>query len=89
MKALPLHSGPGCSSAFYVLADIVLPDAAKREEFHKMIDLLINELLNARSAAREINKLWSDHARKVSQGEIARVEGSVVHIDESIDPELI
>jgi hypothetical protein len=70
------------------LADVVLPNPAKREEFHKIIDLLLNELLNARSAAEEINKLWSDHTRKVSQGEIARVEGSVVHIDESIDPEL-
>jgi hypothetical protein len=86
----------GSSSPFWArlflgvlrLADVVLLNPAKREEFHKIIDLLINELLSARSASGEIDKLWSDHACKVSQGEIARVEGSVVHIDESIDPEL-
>jgi hypothetical protein len=86
----------GSSSPFWArlfmgilrLADVVFPDAGKREEFHKIIDLLINELLNTRSVVREINKLWSDHARKIAQGEIVRVEASIVHISENIDAEL-
>jgi hypothetical protein len=86
----------GSSSPFWArlflgilrLADIVVPSGDKREEFHKIIDLLVNGLLNTRSAVREINQLWSDHARKVSQGEIARIEASVVHISENIDAEL-
>jgi hypothetical protein len=86
----------GSSSPFWArlflgilrLADIVVPSGDKREEFHKIIDLLVNGLLNTRSAVREINQLRSDHARKVSQGEIARIEASVVHISENIDAEL-
>jgi hypothetical protein len=89
-------SDEGSSSPFWArlflgilrLADIVFPDAAKREEFHKITELLINELLNVRSAAGEINKLWSDHAGKISEGEIVRIEESVVHISENIDAEL-
>jgi hypothetical protein len=89
-------SDEGSSSPFWArlflgilrLADIVFPDAAKREEFHKITELLINELLNVRSAAGEINELWSDHARKISEGEIVRIEESVVHISENIDAEL-
>lgn len=86
----------GSSSPFWArlflgilrLADVVFSDAGKREEFHKITDLLINELLNTRSAAGEINKLWSEHARKITQGEIVRVEASMLHISENIDAEL-
>lgn len=86
----------GSSSPFWArlflsvlrLARIGLPDAAKRGEFHKIMDLLINELLNARSSAGAIKKLWDEHAQKVAHREIVRVEPSVVHISENIDAEL-
>jgi hypothetical protein len=70
------------------LADVVLLDVAKREEFHKALDFLITELLNARSAAQEITQIWGNHARKISQGEIVRVDTLGFHITENINPEL-
>jgi hypothetical protein len=70
------------------LADFTIPDAGKRGEFHKSVDFLINQLLNARSASQEINQIWSDHARRITQGEIASIQGSVIHISENIDAAL-
>jgi hypothetical protein len=70
------------------LANVVSPSCAKREEFHTALEFLITQLRSARSAAQEINQIWSDHTRKISKGEIVRVGESVVHISENIDAEL-
>jgi hypothetical protein len=70
------------------LRDMVYPDPAKRDQFDKSYDLVISSLLNARTTAREIVELWDEHVRKVTSGEIARLEGKALHIDENIDKEL-
>ena len=70
------------------LANVVFPSGAKRDEFYTALEFVITQLRSARSAAQEINQIWSDHTHKISQREIVRVEESVVHISENIDAEL-
>lgn len=70
------------------LRDAVYPDPANREDFDKSYEFVISSLLNARTTAQEIVHLWEEHVRKVTSGEVARLEGRTIRIDESIDNEL-
>ncbi len=68
--------------------DAVFPHGAKRDEFDKAYDFFIMTLMNARTTAQEIGQLLVEHARKVSQGEIAKTQGQAIQIDQSIDRQL-
>ena len=57
------------------LRDLVYPDHAKRDKFDKPYEFVNSSLMNARTTAKEIGKLWREHAQKVALGEIARVQG--------------
>jgi hypothetical protein len=70
------------------LRDTVFPDAAKREEFDKAYEFVLMNLLSARTAAQDIVKLYREHAEQVAQGKIARLQGQILHIEETIDKEL-
>ena len=70
------------------LRDLVYSDHAKRDKFDKPYEFVNSSLMNARTTAKEIGKLWREHAQKVASGEIARVQGRSIQIDESIDKEL-
>jgi hypothetical protein len=70
------------------LRDAVFPDPANRQAFDKPYEFVLVTLLNTRTTAQDIAKLFTDHARKVGSGEIARVQGQALHIDENIDKEL-
>jgi hypothetical protein len=70
------------------LRDAVFSDPAKREEFDKAYEFVLMTLLNTRTTAQDIAKLFSEHAERVVRGEIARVQGQALHIDANIDKEL-
>jgi hypothetical protein len=86
----------GSSSPFFArlylgilhLRDVVYPDSAKRDAFDKPYEFVMSSLMNARTTAKEITALWEDHIRKVTSGEIARIDGKAIRIDQSIDKEL-
>ncbi len=70
------------------LRDVAYPDPANRDNFDKAYEFVTSSLLNARTAAQQIVRMWEDHVRKVSSGEIARLKGRAIHIDETIHKEL-
>jgi hypothetical protein len=57
------------------LRDVVFTDPAKRDKFDKSYEFVIASLMNARATSEEIIQLWEEHARKVSSGEVARLQG--------------
>ncbi len=70
------------------LRDAVISDASARSVFDDRYEFIVSSLLSARTAAQEILRIWEDHCRRVSSGEIGRLQGSFIHIDESIDAAL-
>ncbi len=70
------------------LRDVVYPDASARSSFDDRYEFIVSALLSARTAAHEILRIWEDHCRRVSMGEIGRLKGSTIQIDESIDAAL-
>jgi hypothetical protein len=70
------------------LRDAVFPDVTKREDFDKAYEFILMNLLSTRTAAQDIVKLFREHVQQVTEGKIARRQGQVLHIDESIDKEL-
>ncbi|MBI4306481.1 MAG: hypothetical protein HY678_09215 [Chloroflexi bacterium] len=89
-------SDEGTSSPFWArlllgilrLRDTAFPDASARTAFDDRYDVVVSALLSARTAAHEILRIWDDHCRRVGSGEIGRLKGSTVLIDESIDTTL-
>lgn len=70
------------------LRDIIYPDPTKRDTFDKPYEFVMSSLMNARTTTKEIANLWDEHSRKIASGEIARLQGKTIRIDESIDKEL-
>lgn len=70
------------------LRDAVYGLPSDRTNFDKRYNIATAALFTARSAAQEVQRLWSEHARKVGSGEVARVDGRLVRVDESIEQEL-
>jgi hypothetical protein len=70
------------------LREAVFPDPAKRADFDKAYEFVLMTLLNTRATAQDITKLFAEHAQRVARGEVARVQGQALHIDENIDKEL-
>lgn len=69
------------------LRDAVFPDPAKRDKFYKAYEVA-NGFLNVRAVAQEIEQVWNEHVRKVSEGQIARRQGPTIQVEENIDKEL-
>jgi hypothetical protein len=70
------------------LRDAVFPDASSRQEFDKAYEFVMMTLLNARTVSNEITHTIHEHVRRVSSGEIARIQGPNIHVDETVDREL-
>lgn len=70
------------------LRDIVYVDHTTRNDFDRIFELVSSSLMDSRVSAREVADLWDVHARKVASGEIARLQGRTIYIDENIDKEL-
>ena len=58
--------------------------AAARDAFDKAYDFVLKSLFSARDAMRELTRLWNEHRGKVESGEVARVQGRSIHVDEDI-----
>lgn len=70
------------------LRDLVYSDPARREKFDKPYEFVNSSLMNARATAKDLVKAWTEHAGKVASGEIARLDGRSLRIDENIDKDL-
>ncbi len=70
------------------LRDVVLTDLAATQQVDNSYERVISSLTNVRASAQQIAKMWDEHIRKVTSGEIARLTGQTLQIDETIDNEL-
>lgn len=70
------------------LRDPIFLEPEKRIEFDEVYRFVLMEVLNVRTTAQNIAKLWDEHVRKVSQGEVAGIQARSIHIDECIDQPL-
>ncbi len=70
------------------LRDRAFSNEGKRLEFDEAYKFVFDALTAARTAHKEIIQTVTEHRRKVSQGEIARVEGGMIHIAEDINGQL-
>jgi hypothetical protein len=90
------HGDEGTTSPFVArlymgilrLRDLALSEATEREQFDKAFQGVIAALESIRAAAKTVVELYSSHSERVAQGEIARVRGDIVFLDENIDREL-
>jgi len=58
------------------------------QDFDKAYEFVVMALLNTRKTTQDITKLFSEHAQRVARGEVARMQGPNLYIDENIDKEL-
>jgi hypothetical protein len=70
------------------MRDLVMSDPDERSKFDALYDVVLSSLRTARKSSHQIAQLWQEHSRKVTSGEVARLQGQTVHIEESIDDEL-
>ncbi len=67
---------------------IIYTDPARPDMFDKPYEFVMSSLMNARTTAKDLATLWAEHTQKVASGEIARLQGKAIHIDENVDKEL-
>jgi len=70
------------------LRDVIYSDHKERFDFDRVLDQTYSALMAARTAAKEISKMWGAHSRKVKSGEIARLERGNIHVDEDLSRDL-
>lgn len=70
------------------LRDLIKPDPAEKVKFDLSYEAVFSPLQTARKASKRIVQLWDEHSRKVISGEVARLDGQMIRVDESIDDEL-
>lgn len=68
--------------------DLVYREEEKRNQFDQKYELVLSNLMSARTSMREIAQIWTEHSRKVDSGEIIQQSARGFHINESIDREL-
>jgi hypothetical protein len=69
------------------MRDLVMSDPDERNKFDTLYDAALSSIRTARKSAQRIAELWQEHSRKVTSGEVARLQGQTLHITESIDDE--
>jgi hypothetical protein len=70
------------------LRDATISDPSVRDTFDKNYQFTITSLFAARDAARALTRIWTAHSAKLASGEIVRIQGRSVHVDEDVDREL-
>lgn len=70
------------------LRDLIVSNQDERDTFDSLYEVVLTALRSARKSAEEIARLWQQHSSKVISGEVARLEGQTMRIDESIDDAL-
>jgi hypothetical protein len=90
------HGDEGTTSPFIArlymgilrLRDLALSDSTEREQFDKAFQGVIAGVESIRGAAKTVLGLHASHSERVARGEIAKVLGGIVFVDENIDHEL-
>jgi len=70
------------------LRDVIFNDPTERGKFDETYRFVVDTLMNTRTTSKEIIEMLAEHRRKVSRGEIARLEKHIIHISENIDNKL-
>jgi len=70
------------------LRDVIFPDSKSRDPYDKAYEVVMMTLLNARASATEIRAMVEKHISAVNAGQIARIQGPNIQVDESVDKEL-
>lgn len=70
------------------LRDAVYSQPADRATFDTRYDVATAALTTARGAVQDAQRLWTVHAQKVASGNVARLDGRTVRVDESIEQAL-
>src|SRR5258708_3977257 len=70
------------------LRDTAFPNVAKRKDFDTAYEYVMMAFLNLRKTVHDITHLYDDYSAKIARGEIVRVQGQTIYIDENIDREL-
>ena len=70
------------------LRDATISDPSVRDTFDKNYQFMMTSLFAARDAARALTRIWTAHSAKLASGEIVRIQGRSVHVDEDVDREL-
>jgi len=77
-----------CSLGLIRLREYVYPDYARRNAFDKMFEHALSSVSTARTASKDIAKMWAAHSERVRSGKIAQLDGRNIQILESIDREI-
>lgn len=70
------------------LRDAALSEGTERDGFDTAYQAVTTPLFDSRARMKKITELWEYHARRVQAGEIARVRGRAVHVDQNVDHDL-
>jgi hypothetical protein len=70
------------------LRDAAFPDHSRRDSFDRAYQSVTTPLLDARARMKKIADVWESHVRRVESGEIARLQGRAIHVDENVDNDL-
>ncbi|UCC29844.1 MAG: hypothetical protein JSU86_16765 [Phycisphaerales bacterium] len=70
------------------LRDVVFPDRASREIFDGPYVPILEALVSARNASRAIPQLMAAHSSKLGSGDVGRLRGHNIYVEETIDEEL-
>jgi len=74
--------------SLFKLRDAALAEGVERDRFDKVYQAVTTLLLDARARMRKIAAVWEGHAGRVQAGEVARVRGHAIHVDENVDHKL-
>ena len=69
------------------LRDMVF-NSTDRVAFDMSYDFMLKSLFNSRDAWHRLARAWREHQQKVANGEVVRVRGNTIQVDESVDREL-
>lgn len=95
-KLVQRISGEGATSPFVArlmigmlnIRDIAFYQKDERDNFDKLYEPVLTSLRNVREIAKDIDDRWKEHVDKIVSGAIISVQGSTIHINESIDRNL-
>jgi hypothetical protein len=67
------------------LRDVAQLQRTTYEAFDNAFAFVSTALMNTRTTARTIAEMMAEHSHRIAAGEIARLQGHVIHIDKPID----
>ncbi|MEX6633420.1 hypothetical protein [Hyphococcus lacteus] len=89
-------SDEGTSSPFiarmmlgiFSIRDAVFHESSRRKRFDDLYEDVLNGVNSLREACQEIRSTWETHKGRFESGEIVKISGNAIHVNESIDRSL-